>query len=147
MTGPGAPDPTVPPDADGLNRFSVGYLPGLIGMEILEAAHGRVRSRLTVRRDLLAGNGYLNAATVVAVADTSCGYGVLTSLPDGARGFTTIELKANYLGTVREGGVACEATLAHGGRTTQVWDARIAEEASGRVIALFRCTQMLLYPR
>jgi uncharacterized protein (TIGR00369 family) len=94
----------------------------------------------------MAPNGYLHAATVVALADTSCGYGTVASLPDGARGFTTIELKANYLGTVLEGAVACEATLVHGGRTTQVWDAKVTDESTGRMIALFRCTQILLYP-
>ena len=94
----------------------------------------------------MAPNGYLHAATVIALADTSCGYGTFASLPEGARGFTTIELKSNFLGTVREGAIACEATLTHGGRTTQVWDARITDEATARVIALFRCTQILLYP-
>jgi uncharacterized protein (TIGR00369 family) len=106
-----------------------------------------VRSRLTVRPELTAPNGYLHAATVVALADSSCGYGTVASLPDGASGFTTIELKSNFLGTVLEGGVACEATLVHGGRTTQVWDARVTDEATGHAIAFFRCTQILLYSR
>jgi uncharacterized protein (TIGR00369 family) len=68
----------------------------------------------------------------------------VASLPEGARGFTTIELKTNFLGTARDGAIACEATLVHGGRTTQVWDARVTDEATGKVLALFRCTQMLL---
>jgi len=126
------------------NARSAGHLPGLVGLEVREIGRGRVTSRLTVRPDLLAPNGYLHAATVVALADTSCGYGTIASLPEGATGFTTIELKANFLGTVREGAIACEATLVHGGRTTQVWDARVTDEATGRVVALFRCTQMLL---
>ncbi|HEV8676211.1 MAG TPA: PaaI family thioesterase [Methylomirabilota bacterium] len=133
-------------DAKEWNRRSAGYLPGLIGLEILEIGPGRVRSRLPVRRDLLAPNGYLHAATVIALADTSSGYGSMASLPAGAAGFTTIELKTNFLGTAVEGAIACEATLAHGGRTTQVWDARVTDEGTGRTIALFRCTQLLLYP-
>jgi uncharacterized protein (TIGR00369 family) len=127
--------------------FGHGYLPGLVGIEFGDIAPGRVTSRLVVRQELMAPNGYLHAATVVALADTSSGYGTVASLPEGARGFTTIELKSNFLGTIREGAIACEATLTHGGRTTQVWDARITDEATGRVIALFRCTQLLLYPR
>ena len=126
------------------NARSAGHLPGLVGLEVREIEHGRVASRLTVRPDLLAPNGYLHAATVVALADTSCGYGTIASLPEGAQGFTTIELKANFLRTVREGAIACEATCVHDGRTTQVWDARVTEEATRRVVALFRCTQMLL---
>ena len=128
-----------------LNRRSEGALPGLIGLEILDAEEGRISSRLELRNELLAPNGYLHAATVVALADTSCGYGTYAGLPAGAQGFTTIELKSNFLGTVREGVIECEARLAHGGRTTQVWDATVT--GGGRTIALFRCTQMILYQR
>lgn len=129
------------------NAWGRDHLPGLLGIEFREVARGRVASRLALRQGHLAQNGYLHAATVVALADTSCGYGTMASLPDGAHGFTTIELKANYLGTVLDGAIACEATLVHGGRTTQVWDARVLDEATARLLALFRCTQMLLYPR
>lgn len=129
------------------NARSAGYLPGLVGLEVLEVAPGRVTGRLAIRQELLAPNGYLHAATVIALADTACGYGTVASLPEGAQGFTTIELKANFLATVRDGAIACQATLTHGGRTTQVWDARVSDEATGRAIALFRCTQILLYPR
>jgi uncharacterized protein (TIGR00369 family) len=95
----------------------------------------------------MAPNGYLHAASVVALADTSCGYGCGTSLPDGATGFTTIELKSNFMGTATAGErLTCRAWMVHGGRTTQVWDAEVAD-GSGRTLALFRCTQMVLYPR
>lgn len=129
------------------NQVGIGRLPGLIGLVITAAEHGRVRSRLDVRPDLLAPNGFLHAATVVALADTSCGYGALRARPEGSDGFTTIEIKANYLGTVREGAIACDARLVHGGRMTQVWDADVTDEATGKPIALFRCTQMILWPK
>ncbi len=130
-----------------LNERGTGTLPGLIGIEVLEAEKGRLASRLELRDELLAPNSYLHAATVIALADTSCGYGCFVHLPDGAEGFTTVELKSNFLGTKREGVIECEATLVHGGRATQVWDAIVADEESGRKLALFRCTQMILYPR
>lgn len=130
-----------------LNARSAGHLPALIGIEILEVAPGRILSQLPLRADLLAPNGYLHAASVVALADTSCGYGVMASLPEGARSFTTIELKTNFLGTATAGTIACEALLVHGGRTTQVWDAVVRDCAGGQTIALFRCTQFILYPR
>ena len=128
-----------------LNGFGKGHLPGLVGVEIVTVSREAVQSRLPVRRDVMAPNGYLHAASVVALADTSCGYGCLATLPDGAKGFTTIELKANFLGTAREGAIACRATPVHLGRTTQVWDAVVTHEASGAKIALFRCTQMVLW--
>ena len=129
------------------NAMGVGTLPGWIGMEVVAVEGTRVTSRLPVRPELMAPIGYLHAATVVALADTTAGYGTWANLPEGARGFTTIELKSNFIGTARAGVVACEATLAHGGRSTQVWDARVTAEATGKTIALFRCTQLILYPR
>lgn len=96
----------------------------------------------------MAPNGFLHAASVIALVDSACGYGCLASLPEGAAGFTTIELKANYLGTAEEGDtVSCEARLIHGGRMTQVWDAEARNTRTGKTIALFRCTQMVLQPR
>ena len=130
-----------------LNDRGTGTLPGLIGIEVFEVGKGRLRSRLDLREELMAPNGYLHAATVVALADTSCGYGTFVSLPEGAGGFTTVEPKSNFLGTKRAGIIGCEARLAHGGRSTQVWDARVTDAEDGKPLALFRCTQLILYPR
>lgn len=129
-----------------LNSRGTGHLPGLIGIEILEVSAGKVASRLQVRPELLAPNGYLHAATLIALADTSAGYGTVAHLPKGASGFTTIELKTNFLGTVLEGEIACVATAAHLGRTTQVWDAVVTATATGKTLALFRCSQIVLWP-
>jgi 1,4-dihydroxy-2-naphthoyl-CoA hydrolase len=129
-----------------VNARSQGYLPGLIGIEFLSIEPGRLTSRLALCPELLAPNGYLHAAVIIALADTACGYGTFTDLPSGANNFTTIELKSNFLGTAREGIIACLATRLHSGRTTQVWDAQVTDEASGKKIALFRCTQLILYP-
>ena len=119
-------------------------LPGFLGIEIDQIEAGHVRMRLPLRPELLAPNGYLHAGTVVALADSACGYGCIASLPEGATGFTTIELKTNFLATVLEGTLHAESRRVHGGRTTQIWDATITD-AEGRTLALFRCTQLLLY--
>src|SRR5512141_2135146 len=131
---------------DQRNARGQGYLPGLMGIEFLSLEPGRLTSRLDVRPELLAPNGYLHAAVIIALADTACGYGTFTDLPEGANNFTTIELKSNFLGTAREGSIACVATKVHSGRTTQVWDAEVKDER-GKMIALFRCTQLILYSR
>ncbi len=125
----------------------MGTLPDTLGLEWSEVRRGLVRGRFLVERRHMAPNGFLHAASVVALADSACGYGCVVSLPEGAAGFTTIELKSNFLGTARDGAVACEARLIHGGRTTQVWDAEVKAEGSDKAIALFRCTQMVLYPK
>ncbi len=119
--------------------------PGLIGVEIETVEHGVVRGRMALDDRHLAPNGYLHAGAVVGFADTACGYGCFLTLPEGGIGFTTIELKANFLRTVRSGTIECEARLVHGGRTTQIWDALVRD--GERTLALFRCTQLVLHER
>jgi uncharacterized protein (TIGR00369 family) len=130
-----------------LTAAQAGSLPGLLGLQWLEASHGHVKGRFDVDERHMAPNGFLHAASVIALADSACGYGCMASLPEDGTSFTTIELKSNFLGTAREGGVAVDAKLIHGGRNTQVWDAVVTHEATGKTIALFRCTQMILRPK
>ncbi len=122
-------------------------LPAHLGIRITHAAAGELRAELTLRQELMAANGYLHAGSVVSLADTAAGFGCIAHLPEGAENFTTIELKSNHVGTARAGTLACVARLVHGGRTTQVWDATVSHVESGRVIAHYRATQMILYPR
>jgi uncharacterized protein (TIGR00369 family) len=126
-----------------LNEAGRGTFPGLVGVEVEDAADGLVRAHLPLRADHLAPNGYLHAGAIVTLADTACGYGCILSLPEGGTGFTTIELKTNFLRSTHTGTIACEATRIHGGRTTQLWDATVRDE-EGRAMALFRCTQLVL---
>ena len=130
-----------------LNQQGSDYLPGYLGIVILKLEPNTLSSRMPIQKLHVAPNDFLHAASVVALADTSCGYATIAHLPEGAQSFTTIELKSNHLGTVREGSVACTATAQHLGRNTQVWDAVVTDEASGRKLALFRCTQMILCPK
>ena len=119
---------------------------GQLDIEIVSAKRGSVVGQVKVRPDFLAPNGFIHGAVMVSLADSLCGSGAVEALPDGASGHTTIELKANLLGTVREGLLECRANLVHGGRTTQVWDATVVAKESGKTLALFRCTQLVIYP-
>ena len=130
-----------------LNERGREYLPGYLGIEIVALDDQRLESRMQIQRLHIAPNDFLHAASVVALADTSCGYATIAHLPEGAQSFTTIELKSNHLGTLTEGVVACVAAAQHIGRTTQVWDAVVSDAASGRKLALFRCTQMILWSK
>lgn len=129
---------------DSLRERQRGHLPDLLGFRATALDQGTLRAELDVRGDLLAPNGFLHAATVVGLADTACGYACLAHLPQGAKGFTTIELKSNFFGTALEGTITAVATSVHLGRSTQVWDATVTGP-HGKTIALFRCTQMVLY--
>ena len=121
------------------------HLPGLLGIGFETLQPQFVRALLPLREALMAPNGYLHAGTVVGLADSACGYGCMLSLPEGATGVTTIELKTSFLRSAQEGTISCEAHMVHGGRTTQIWDATVSD-AEGRTMALFRCTQLLLRP-
>ena len=128
-----------------LNQRGVGRLPGHLGLVITHCSTDEMRAELPVRSELMAPNGFLHAGAVVTLADTLCGYGCVVNLPVGATGFTTVELKSNHLGTARQGMLDAVARPVHRGRTTQVWDATVSHRDSGKTLALFRCTQMVLY--
>lgn len=121
------------------------HLPALLGVELDHVDAQSVTARLAIRRELLAPTGYLHAATLVALADSACGYGTLAGLPESATGFTTLELKSNFLATAQHGVLLCHAQRRHGGATTQVWDAEVS--CDQRLMALFRCTQLVLNAR
>lgn len=128
------------------NRLKQNSWVGELDIEIVSAEPGAVVGQIAVRPEFLAPNGFIHAAVLVSFADSLCGSGTVEALPNGATGHTTIELKANLLGTVRKGIVECRARLVHGGRTTQVWDATVIARETGKTLALFRCTQLVLYP-
>lgn len=132
---------------DQLNRLGIGHFPGHIGMIIKQVSESGIRAELPITAQLMAPNGYLHAGSIVTLADTCAGYGCRVNLPAGATGFTTIEIKSNFLSTARDGTVECTAVPAHRGRTTQVWDAAVTHRETGKTLALFRCTQLLLYPK
>lgn len=133
--------------ADFLRQASEATLPGHMGLELIEIGEGSARMRCEIQSFHHAPNGFLHAGAVISLADTAAGYGCVGNWPDGATGFTTIELKTNFIGTLLEGTMLAEADMVHGGGTTQVWDVVVSDEATGGKLALFRATQMILYPR
>jgi uncharacterized protein (TIGR00369 family) len=130
-----------------LNKRGTGFLPGYMGIVFTQLTERELCAEIAIQPHHIAPNSYLHAGTIITLADTACGYGCIAHLPEGATGFTTIELKSNFLATAREGTVACVATPQHLGRTTQLWDAVVSHKDSGRTIALFRCTQLVIYPK
>jgi 1,4-dihydroxy-2-naphthoyl-CoA hydrolase len=126
-------------------ELSRGHFAEWVGVVLTDVADGLVRAELLLRPEHFAPNGFLHAGAIVTLADTAAGYGCVAHLPDDAVGFTTLELKANFLRAARDGVLRCEARAVHLGRTTQVWDASVAGDGGARTIALFRCTQLVLY--
>ena len=129
---------------ESLHRRQAGTLPEHYGVRVTGVEEGRVRMELDIMPWMMAPNGFLHAANLILLADTCCGYSTMAHLPEGAKGFTTIELKSNFLSTAKEGVMRTESSAEHLGRTTQVWSATVFN-AEGRKLALFRCTQMVLW--
>jgi 1,4-dihydroxy-2-naphthoyl-CoA hydrolase len=127
------------------NDHSQGHLSDILGLEFLELSRQKIRSSMTITQKHRSPTGYLHAAAIIALADTTCGCGTNINLPQGTSGFTTLELKSNFLGTIREGELFCEAIPEHIGRTSQIWSATVTD-GTGKRIALFRCSQIILYP-
>jgi len=130
-----------------LNDKGAGFLPDYLGVVLTEIGAGKVKAEFVLTRHHMALNGFLHAGSIITLADTACGVGCFAHLPEGAGGFTTVELKSNFLARAREGTLECSAQAAHLGKSTQVWDATVIHKESGRTIALFRCTQFIMYPK
>jgi 1,4-dihydroxy-2-naphthoyl-CoA hydrolase len=130
-----------------MNEFFGPLVPGQLGCVFDHAEPDLVVGHIEVRDDLIAGTGFLFAPAIIALADTCAAIGCGGNIPDGAS-FTTIELKSNFLSSARTGErVVCRCTPVHLGRQTHVWDAVVTNETTGRTMALFRCTQMILHAR
>jgi len=138
---PGGQAGAVPPPYDAMNFLN------LLGIELspLDPEHYPI-ARVTVRHDLIAGTGYLWAPVVITLADALCAFGVNHHWPEGAKSFTTVDSSANFISSAREGDlVMATAAPLHTGRTTQVWDAKVTNETTEKLMATYRCTQLILY--
>jgi 1,4-dihydroxy-2-naphthoyl-CoA hydrolase len=129
------------------SHFGDGRLPEHMGLRFTHVSEGLLRAEFTIAPHHFAPNGYLHAASIIALADTAAGYACYAHLPEGSTSFTTIELKCNFVGAAKEGVVSCEARAVHLGNATQLWDVEVKREGSDKPIALFRCTQMVLWPK
>ncbi|MEM9822542.1 MAG: PaaI family thioesterase [Bacteroidota bacterium] len=127
------------------NRLSQGHFPGLLGITITHLEEGKLQAKMSIKKDFFAPNGYLHAGSLVTLADTVAGYATVAHLPEKGESFTTLELKSNFLGAAKEGTLLCECTAEHLGRTTQVWRAEVRHEQTDKRIAIFSCTQLILY--
>ncbi len=129
------------------NQLSKNHFPEYLGMEMTEVQENHLEAILKIKPQFYAPNGYLHAGSLVGFADTVAGYATVAHFPEGVVGFTTIELKTNFLSTAKEGEVLAIATPEHLGKTTQVWDVLLKHKETDKKMAIFRCTQMLIYAK
>lgn len=127
------------------NEISKGHFPGLLGIEITHIEEGKMMAEMPIKKEFFAPNGFLHAGSIATFADTVAGYATMAHLPEKGKSFTTLEFKSNFIGASREGKLICECTGEHLGRTTQVWRVIVRDFQSQKKVALFSCTQLVLY--
>lgn len=132
-------------DVAAFNELGKGHFPEVLGIVIIEVSEGRMVAEMAVKQELFAPNNFLHAGSIVTMADTVAGYSTISNLPETAKSFTTLELKSNFMGAIREGTLICESMAEHMGRTTQVWRVEVKNKATGKLLAVFSCTQLVLY--
>jgi len=127
------------------NTLSKDHFPELLGIEITDIEEGKMSALMAVKKIYFAPNGFLHAGSIVTFADTVAGYATIAHLPKKGKSFTTLELKCNFIKAIKDGHLECECKADHLGRTTQVWRVTVRDQASKKKIAVFSCTQLILY--
>ena len=131
------------PTAEQLQKLIQPLFPGLMGVEIREATQDRIVASMLVRPDLCTAGGVCHGGAFMAFADTIGAIGTVMNLAPSTR-TTTIESKTNFLGGAPVNTrITAESTPLHRGKTTQVWQTMIRNEA-GKLCAVVTQTQMVL---
>lgn len=132
-------------DAKYFNNLSKGYFPEMLGIMVTQLAEGIMTAEMAIKKEYFAPNGFLHAGCIATFADTIAGYSTFAHLPEKGKSFTTLEFKSNFIGTLKEGKLKSECIAEHLGRTTQVWRVIVSDIKTQRKIAIFSCTQLILY--
>jgi uncharacterized protein (TIGR00369 family) len=131
------------PTAEQIQKMFAPLLPGLMGIELVEATQEKVVATMLVRPDLCTVGGVCHGGAFMAFADTIGAIGTVMNLAPGTR-TTTIESKTNFLGAALVNTrITAESTPLHRGKTTMVWQTMIRSEA-GKLCAVVTQTQMVL---
>ncbi len=135
--------PISPAQADELNR---GKLADLLGIRIVEFQPTRVIATMPVVETTRQPMGVLHGGASLVLAETIASVGGWYSVADRGKVVVGMEINANHLRTVREGTVKGIGEPVHQGKTSQVWEVKIYDEAE-RLICISRCTLAVIDPR
>lgn len=125
--------------------LSAGTLGDVMGIELVELSPDRVVARLPVTRKVHQPFGLLHGGASVALAETVASIGAWANIDPAREIAVGLEINANHVRAVREGVVTATATPLHRGRSTQIWEIRLVDEAD-KLVCISRCT-MAVRPR
>jgi uncharacterized protein (TIGR00369 family) len=129
-----------------LDRINANPLPfaELLCINYTSVEPDAVAARMVVRPELCTLGGFAHGGAIMSFADTLGGAAAFASLPEGAKGTTTLESKTNFVAGAPSGSTLVGRCVPiHRGRRTQVWQTRVETE-EGKLIAVVTQTQMTL---
>lgn len=127
------------PDIAAINTRSRGTMVEHLGIVVTEAGPDWLRGTMPVDARTRQPYGLLHGGASVALAET-LGSIAGNLCVDGARSMVVgLEINANHLRASREGVVTGTARALHVGRSTQVWEIRIENDA-GKPVCISRLT-------
>lgn len=133
-------------DVATLQKILDATLPGLLGVRLVEASPEKVVATLLVRPEVCTTGGILHGGACMAFADTLGAVGTFLNLPEG-KITTTTDSSTKFIAGARAGTtVRGESVALHRGRTTQVWQTSIHDEA-GKLCAVVSQTQLVMDAR
>jgi len=131
------------PSIEGLNRFSDNTLISHIGIEFTEIGDDYISAGMPVDRRTHQPLGLLHGGASVALAETLASTGAYHCIDTRLYACVGLEINANHIRAIREGWVNGVGRPLHLGKTTQVWDVRIAD-SEGRLVCISRVTMAIL---
>lgn len=130
---------------EAVNKRLKGTMADLIGLQVTHADLRHVVGELTIRSDLLQPYGFMHGGALMTLMDSLAGMGSALNVAPHQH-FLTVEMKTNFLRSLRSGRVVGEARAIHIGRRTHVWQVT-AHDEKGHQLALATLTQLVLEPR
>ena len=132
-------------DLDEMNAFGKDCMVGYLDIVLEEIGDDFIRATMPVDHRTKQPMGILHGGASVVLAETLGSIASYLSL-DGGRYSVGLEIKANHIKSASSGRVEGRVKPVHLGKTTQVWDIDIRDEA-GALTCTSRITMMVLAPR
>ena len=134
-----------PIDLNQLNALNENTVSRYLGIEITELGDDFVRGRVPVDHRTVQPFGLLHGGVSVVLAETLGSIGAYYASPEGHHA-VGLDINANHLRAATSGWVTGTARPVHLGRTTQVWQIEMVNDA-GEMTCISRLTMAILAPR
>lgn len=111
-----------------------------IGIEIIEVTKEKVIATMPVHGPTRQPYGLLHGGASVVLAETVASVGSMNLVDAETEAAVGLEINANHIRSVRDGNVTAVGKPLHIGRTTHIWEVKITDEATGKLVCVSRCT-------